>query len=70
MLFRETRRRIGGDIRITIGAPMSQSEFELLPHTEIATALRSRCLNLGDADPEVVFRWTSHIRWRAVRGVS
>lgn len=63
MLFHETRRRIGSDIRMTIGAPMGPSELEVLPRPDIATALRSRCLTLGDADPEDTFHWPRHIRW-------
>ncbi|MDE3029981.1 MAG: hypothetical protein KGH84_16450, partial [Paracoccaceae bacterium] len=59
----ETRRRIGGDIRLTVGSPMSLSELEKLPRNNIASALRARCVSLGDGDPNEEFRWPSYIRW-------
>lgn len=63
MLFHETRRLIGHDIRMTIGAPLSHAEIEAIPCNDIASVLRSRCLALGGADPADIFRWPAHIKW-------
>ena len=61
--FRETRRRMGGDMRMTLGAPMMANELAQLPRSDITDTFRRKCLELGDADPEETFVWPRHIKW-------
>lgn len=63
MLFNETRRRIGGEMSMTIGEPLESTELAVLPRSEIADTLRTVCLNIGAADTRETFRWPSYIRW-------
>ena len=63
LLFRETRRRMGGDMHLTLGAPMGPQELAQLPRSDMADTLRRRCLELGHADPDETFVWPSYIKW-------
>ncbi|MEO0783420.1 MAG: lysophospholipid acyltransferase family protein [Pseudomonadota bacterium] len=63
LLFRETRRRMGGDMRMTLGAPMMANELAQLPRSDIPDIFRRTCLELGDADPEETFVWPRYIKW-------
>jgi putative hemolysin len=65
LLFRETARRIGTPIRVSIGEPITSTSLEALGSREAVVAeLRRRTLSLlGDdgPDPTAEFRWPSHI---------
>jgi putative hemolysin len=63
LLFHETRRRIGGEIAMTVGDPLPSSDIAVMPRAEIAPALRKACLDLGGADASEAFQWPRHIRW-------
>lgn len=63
LLFRETRRRMGGDMRMTLGTPVMANELARFTRSEITDIFRRRCLELGDADPEETFVWPSYIKW-------
>ncbi|MBO6777669.1 MAG: lysophospholipid acyltransferase family protein [Marinibacterium sp.] len=63
LLFRETRRRMGGDMRMTLGTPVMANELARFTRSEITDIFRRRCLELGDADPEENFVWPSYIKW-------
>ncbi len=63
MLFGETRRRIGSDVSMTVGAPIEARDLAALPRADVATALRRTCLALGAVDPDESFAWPRHIRW-------
>ncbi|MDE3078486.1 MAG: lysophospholipid acyltransferase family protein [Paracoccaceae bacterium] len=62
-LFYETRRRIGSDIRLTIGAQLHSTDLAELPREDVPSELRRSCITLGGADPAEEFRWPSYIRW-------
>lgn len=63
LLFRETRRRMGGRLSMTLGAPLMARELAQVPRADVADTLRRRCLELGHADTEEVFAWPRHINW-------
>ncbi|MEO0751258.1 MAG: lysophospholipid acyltransferase family protein [Pseudomonadota bacterium] len=63
LLFRETRRRMGGSLHMTLGAPMRAEDLSTLPRHDIADTLRRACLHLGGADPEDAFQWPRYITW-------
>ena len=63
LLFREPRRRMGGRLDMTHGAPIRAEELSALPRQDIADTLRRACLQLGGADPEDAFQWPRYINW-------
>lgn len=63
LLFRETRRLMGGSLHMTLGAPLRAEDLSTLPRRDIADTLRSACLHLGGADPEDAFQWPRYITW-------
>ena len=63
LLFHETRRRMGSELSMTIGEPLTSDDLGALPRSDIAGALRQDCLNLGSANSTEEFHWPGHIRW-------
>ena len=63
LLFHETRRRMGGNVAMTVGAPLSSQDVGALPRRDIADALRARCLAAGNVRSTEAFAWPRHIRW-------
>ncbi|MFN0192356.1 MAG: lysophospholipid acyltransferase family protein [Aestuariivirga sp.] len=67
LLFRESARLAGGELRLSIGAPVAAAELAKLGGREtIVKELRRRCYALAGEtgpDPELEFRWPKHIRW-------
>lgn len=67
LLFRETRRRSGTRIGISIGEPLAAAELVARgSREEIVAELRRRTLSLkgpGAPHPDEAFTWPSHIRF-------
>ncbi len=66
LIFRETRRQIGGPIDIAVGAPIPAERLNGVPRDEIATLLRRRTMQIAPQplpDPEESYIWPPHIRW-------
>ncbi len=65
LLFRETTRRMGTSISVSVGAPMKPDEIAAFATREsLLKALRIRTLSLAGssgADPLQEFRWPRHI---------
>ena len=64
LLFRESARRMGGSIAVTVGAALDASG---LPHAQgrkaVVNHLRKVTFALGGQDGENAFVWPKHIRW-------
>lgn len=66
LIFHETRRRMGRDLALTVGEPVSSAALREMDRNRVAEALRRRCMALAGpqlADPDEVFVWPSHIKW-------
>ena len=70
LIFHETRRRMGRQLPVVLGEPVSASELAQLPRGEVANVLRRRTMMLstdqnrrGTWDPDEVFQWPSHVKW-------
>lgn len=66
LIFRETCRRMGRPIRLTIGAPVHSPDLAGLGRDAAAADLRRRCMALagpGMTHPDEAFVWPSYIRW-------
>jgi putative hemolysin len=67
LLFRETLKRAGTRMRVSVGEPVSAAELAGVgPRAAVVAELRRRTLSLqgGAARPaEEAFRWPSHIRF-------
>jgi putative hemolysin len=66
LIFRETRRRMGRALPVTLGSPIPAEELAQLPRGDVALTLRRRTMALaGKAmrDPEEVFLWPKHVKW-------
>ncbi|MEO0773680.1 MAG: lysophospholipid acyltransferase family protein [Pseudomonadota bacterium] len=63
LLFRETRRRMGGRLDMTLGATIVAEDLSSLPRQNVADTLRRACLQLGGADPDDTFQWPRYINW-------
>lgn len=65
LLFRETVRRIGKPLKISVGEPIRSGELSgLATRDDIVRTLRQRTLSLAGPngpDPDLAFRWPSHI---------
>jgi putative hemolysin len=63
LIFHETRRRMGGDVALTLGRPLARDDLAHLRKDRIAAHLRSVTLGLGGVDAAEEFRWPGYIRW-------
>ncbi len=67
LLFRESMRRTGSRLKVSIGAPMTAEHFSRFSdRTELMREIRRQTLALGGSeapDPALEFKWPSHIRW-------
>jgi len=54
LIFHETRRRMGRDLRVTIGTPFRADSLPKTDRAEALDDLRRRTLALGNARPEVL----------------
>ena len=67
LIFRETSRRIGETFRVTVGEPFKLEGLPSQPNREaLLGEMRRRTLSLAGPqgpDPELEFRWPSHIKW-------
>lgn len=66
LIFHETRRRMGGQVELRIGAPVSAADLAHLHRDQIAADLRRRCMALAAPalpDPDETYVWPRHVRW-------
>ncbi len=63
LVFHETRRRSGGPLDMTVGAPISADELQQLPKDQIAATLRRRTMALGGVTRDETFQWPAHVKW-------
>lgn len=66
LIFRETRRRMGHPVALTIGTPMTSEELRQLDRSAVAETLRRRTMDLAQPalpNPDEVYHWPRHIRW-------
>lgn len=66
LIFHETRRRMGQDVALTVGEPVSSETLRAMDRTQVAESLRRRCMALAGpslVDPDEVFVWPKHIKW-------
>lgn len=66
LIFHETRRQIGRQVRMTLGQPIPAEDLRALPRDQVANELRRRTMALaspGLTNPDEHFVWPKHIRW-------
>jgi hypothetical protein len=67
LLFRETLRRSGTRMSVSVGEPVSAAELAAFgPREAVVAELRRRTMSLQGAtapSPDEVFRWPSHVRF-------
>ncbi len=66
LIFHETRRQMGRSMTLTLGAPMTATELDQVPRTEVASVLRRRTMALSATplrDPDEVYLWPKHVKW-------
>lgn len=66
LIFHETRRRMGGPVNLTVGAPIAADQLRQLDRGQVAEFLRRRTMELS-ANPALnmdeVFIWPKRVRW-------
>lgn len=66
LIFHETRRRMGGPVNLTIGAPIAADQLRQLERGQVAEFLRRRTIEMT-SNPAIrtddVFIWPKHVRW-------
>lgn len=66
LIFHETRRKIGRQVRVTLGNPIPAADLRAMDRGEVARHLRRVTMELagpGGVDPEETYIWPAHIRW-------
>lgn len=66
LIFHETRRRMGGPLCLTVGAPIAASDLEHMARDKVANHLRRQTMALAGAhapDLDEVFVWPSRVKW-------
>lgn len=66
LIFHETRRQIGHQITMRLGAPIPAAELQPFDRGAVAQVLRQRTMALATpalADLDEVYEWPKHIRW-------
>ena len=66
LIFHETRRRMGRDVTLSVGEPVSSETLRSMDRGQVAEALRRRCMALAGPslpDPDEVFVWPKHVKW-------
>ncbi|MCX7288400.1 MAG: lysophospholipid acyltransferase family protein [Rhodobacterales bacterium] len=66
LIFHETRRRMGHDLGLTLGRPVTADELADLPRDRIPAVLRRLTMDLAARpyeDPDEVFEWPAHVKW-------
>lgn len=62
LIFNETRRLMGCQPGMKIGAPIPAEDLQSLPRDTVANLLRSRTMALGGLGQDV-FLWPKHVTW-------
>lgn len=66
LIFHETRRRMGRQVELRVGAPVPASDLATLDRDRVAADLRRRCMALAAPaleDPDETYVWPRHIKW-------
>lgn len=66
LIFHETRRRMGREVSVTLGRPISSEDLRAMDRAEVSRHLRRVTMDLAGArlrDPDETFIWPKRVRW-------